>query len=61
VRARFRGSLNKAQFLKSGEIYKYAIDLWQTGITIRPGHRLRIELASADFPTYSRNLKYRRK
>jgi len=56
VRARFRSSLNKTQFLKRGAIYKYTIDLWQTGITIRPGHRLRIELASADFPTYSRNL-----
>ena len=56
VRARYRISLNKTRFLKPGEIYKYSIDLWQTGITIRPGHRLRIELASADFPSYSRNL-----
>ncbi|HEY2017648.1 MAG TPA: CocE/NonD family hydrolase, partial [Bryobacteraceae bacterium] len=56
VRARFRKSLTKAEFLKPGKIYQYTIDLWQTGITIRPGHRLRIELASADFPTYSRNL-----
>lgn len=56
VRARYRDSLTKIELLKPGEIYKYKIDLWQTGITIQRGHRLRIELASADFPTYSRNL-----
>ena len=56
VRARYRVSMSKPQFLKRGKIYEYTIDLWQTGITIRPGHRLRIELASAAFPTYSRNL-----
>ena len=50
VRARYRASLNKVQFLKPGKIYRYTIDLWQTGITIRSGHRLRIELASAEAP-----------
>jgi len=56
VRARYRVSMAKPKLLKPGAIVKYEIDLWQTGITIQPGHRLRIELASADFPTYARNL-----
>lgn len=30
--------------------------LWQTGITIPAGHRLRVEIASAAFPMFSRNL-----
>ena len=29
---------------------------WQTGMTILPGHRLRVEVASADFPIFERNL-----
>jgi len=56
VRARYRNSLNKAEFLKPGRIYAYTIDLWHTGMTIQPGHRLRIEVASADFPMFERNL-----
>jgi len=45
--ARYRNSISKAEFLKPGRIYAYTIDLWHTGMTIQPGHRLRIEVASA--------------
>jgi hypothetical protein len=38
------------------QIYKYKLDLWQTGITIPAGSRLRVEIASACFPFFSRNL-----
>jgi predicted acyl esterase len=30
--------------------------LWQTGITLSAGYRLRVEVASASFPLWSRNL-----
>jgi putative CocE/NonD family hydrolase len=56
VRARFRNSISKPEFPKPGRIYAYTIDLWHTGFTIQPGHRLRIEVASADFPMFERNL-----
>jgi putative CocE/NonD family hydrolase len=56
VRARYRNSIDKAEFLKPGRIYAYTIDLWHTGMTIQPGHRLRIEVASAQFPMFARNL-----
>jgi putative CocE/NonD family hydrolase len=56
IRARFRQSTSKPQPLKPGEIYEYTLDLWQTGITIPAGSRLRIEVASASFPLFSRNL-----
>jgi len=56
VRARYRNSISQAQFLKPGRIYAYTIDLWHTGMTILPGHRLRVEVASADFPVFERNL-----
>jgi putative CocE/NonD family hydrolase len=56
IRARFRNSTKKPELLKPGEIYEYTLDLWQTGITIPKDHRLRVEVASASFPLFSRNL-----
>jgi hypothetical protein len=56
LRARFRDSVTKPELLKPGRIYEYKLDLWQTGITVPAGDRLRIEVASADFPMFSRNL-----
>lgn len=56
VRARYRNSTHAPELLHPGTIYRYALDLWQTGIQIPAGSRLRIEVASASFPIWSRNL-----
>jgi len=56
IRARFRRSTKKTELLKPGQVYEYKLDLWQTGITIPAGRRLRVEVASASFPMFSRNL-----
>jgi putative CocE/NonD family hydrolase len=56
IRARYRNSLTKAELLKPGETYKYSLDLWHTGVTIPTGHRLRVEVSSASFPGFARNL-----
>ncbi len=56
IRARYRESFSKPTLLTPGEIYEYRLDLWQTGITIPKGRKLRAEVASAAFPTFSRNL-----
>jgi putative CocE/NonD family hydrolase len=56
IRARFRESTKAPSLLEPGKIYPYTIDLWQTGVTIPPGRRLRVEVASASFPFFSRNL-----
>jgi putative CocE/NonD family hydrolase len=56
LRARFRNSVHKPELLKPGQIYEYQLDLWQTGITVAAGARLRVEVASAVFPMFSRNL-----
>lgn len=56
IRARFRTTTKKAALLEPGKIYEYPIDLWQTGIQIPAGRRLRVEIASASFPMWSRNL-----
>ncbi len=56
IRARFRKSLQKPELLKPNEVYEYTLDLWHTGITIPAGSRLRVEVSSAAFPLFSRNL-----
>ncbi|MFQ6109273.1 MAG: CocE/NonD family hydrolase [Candidatus Aminicenantales bacterium] len=56
IRARFRESTEKPALLTPGKIYEYELDLWQTGITIPAGDSLRVEVASASFPLFSRNL-----
>jgi putative CocE/NonD family hydrolase len=55
IRARFRESMSKPTLTEPGRVYAYTLDLWQTGITVPKGHRLRIEVASAAFPNFSRN------
>ncbi len=56
IRARYRKSFSQPELLTPGSIEEYRLDLWQTGITIEPGQKLRIEVASASFPLFSRNL-----
>jgi putative CocE/NonD family hydrolase len=56
IRARFRESTKTPLPLKPGEVYEYSLDLWQTGITIPGGDALRVEVSSASFPNFSRNL-----
>jgi putative CocE/NonD family hydrolase len=56
IRARYRMSFSQPSLLTPGEIEKYHIDMWQTGITVPRGARIRVEVASAAFPTFSRNL-----
>lgn len=56
LRARFRKSMRQPELLSPGQIYRYTIDLWQTGIRIAAGARLRVEVAGAAFPLFSRNL-----
>ena len=56
IRARFHRSMSKPRLLNINKVYKYKIDLWQTGITIANGARLQVEIASAAFPFFSRNL-----
>ena len=39
-----------------GQIYHFEVDLWATAQSFPPGHRLRVEVTSSDFPRYDRNL-----
>jgi len=41
--------------IEPGQVYEYAIDCWATALTLPPGHRLRVEIASSNFPRWDRN------
>lgn len=56
MRARFRASTQCPELLERGHVYEYSIDLWQFGIRLEKGWRLRTEITSAYFPEFSRNL-----
>ncbi|MBD3179135.1 MAG: CocE/NonD family hydrolase [Candidatus Latescibacteria bacterium] len=56
IRARFRESTHKPELLEPEQVYKYDIDMWHTGITFKEGERIRVEVSSALFPLFSRNL-----
>ncbi|MGH9628552.1 MAG: CocE/NonD family hydrolase [Bryobacteraceae bacterium] len=56
VRARYRLSTKTPKLLQPGRVYRFDIDLCHIGVRIAAGSRLRVEVASAAFPTCSRNL-----
>jgi len=56
LRARYRDSLTEARLLEPGKAYRYEIDLWVTSSVFLPGHRIRVEISSSNFPRFDRNL-----
>jgi putative CocE/NonD family hydrolase len=57
VRARYRDSpRRRSEPLEPGEPTRFAIDLWDLAHTFLPGHRLRLEVSSSNFPRFDRNL-----
>ena len=57
IRARYRQGRNApASLLEPGKVYEYDIDLWATSNVFLPGHRIRVEISSSNFPRFDRNL-----
>ncbi|MGA2630811.1 MAG: CocE/NonD family hydrolase [Terriglobia bacterium] len=56
LRARYRNSQEKPEFLNPGEAYKLTLDLWATSNVFKAGHKLRLEVSSSNFPRFDRNL-----
>lgn len=54
-RASFRVSLEKPTPIVSGKIYEYTINLWPTSNLFQLGHRIRVEIASSDYPQFAPN------
>lgn len=56
VRARYRhGNDRPAELLQPGQPEKFEIDLWVTSNVFLPGHRIRLEVSSSNFPRFDRN------
>lgn len=55
IRARFRNSKVNLELIEPGKIYPYRIDLWVTSNLFKPGHRIRLEVSSSNFPRFDRN------
>jgi len=55
VRARERNSREKPELLKPGEVVRYTIRLGPTSNAFLPGHRIRLDVTSSDFPNYDRS------
>ena len=57
IRARYRqGKGRPATLLEAGRVYEYDIDMWATSHVFLPGHRIRLEVSSSNFPRFDRNL-----
>lgn len=56
LRARFREGLDKPQLLTPGQAYRYTVDLVGTAVVFQPGHRIRVDITSSNFPQFDRNL-----
>jgi putative CocE/NonD family hydrolase len=55
IRARYRTSKTHPTLLTPDQVYEFTIDLWATSHVVKPGHRLRVEVSSSNFPHYDRN------
>ncbi|HWK74292.1 MAG TPA: CocE/NonD family hydrolase [Povalibacter sp.] len=57
LRARYRAGNDKpASLLDAGKVYEYDVDMWASSNVFLPGHRIRVEITSSNFPRFDRNL-----
>ena len=55
VRARFRDGFDRPRLLEPGSVVEYTIRLRATAHRFLPGHRIRLDVTSSDFPNFDRN------
>jgi putative CocE/NonD family hydrolase len=55
LRTRYRNSLAEPEPLTPGQPYELSLDLSVTSNVFLPGHRIRLEVSSSNFPRYDRN------
>lgn len=56
LRARYRDGYQREVWMRPGEIYPLRIVLGATSNYFGPGHRIRLEISSSNFPEFDRNL-----
>ena len=55
LRARYRNGRTTPELLVPGQRYELRIDVGAIGNVFLPGHRIRLEVSSSNFPRYDRN------
>ena len=55
MRARYRRSPEKPEFMKPGEVYEIRIDPFPTANVFKRGHRIRLDISSSNFPRFDVN------
>jgi hypothetical protein len=55
LRARFHEGLDKIKLLTPNQVYEYDIELTGTANVFKPGHRIRVDITSSNFPQFDRN------
>ena len=55
VRARYRNGFDKPELIRPGAVIKYTIRMDPTSNAFLPGHRIRFDITSSDFPKFDRN------
>ncbi len=56
LRLRYRHGTDREELAEPGRVYEIEVDLWYTAHLFRPGHRVRLEVSSSNFPRFDRNL-----
>jgi putative CocE/NonD family hydrolase len=56
LRARFRQGLDKPELLQPNQAYEFEVDMVGTANVFQPGHRIRVDITSSNFPQFDRNL-----
>jgi hypothetical protein len=56
LRARYRQGFNNKVWMKEGEVYEVRVSLSATSNYFAPGHRIRLQVSSSNFPRFDRNL-----
>ncbi|HMI66426.1 MAG TPA: CocE/NonD family hydrolase [Cyclobacteriaceae bacterium] len=55
LRAKFREGLDKVRLLTPNQVVEYTIELTATANVFKPGHRIRVDITSSNFPQFDRN------
>ncbi len=56
LRARYREGFTQKVWMEEGGVYRIQIDMDATSNYFAPGHRIRLQVSSSDFPLFERNL-----
>ena len=55
IRARYRNGFERAELMKPGEVYRVGIPLPPISNLFKAGHRIRLDIASSNFPKFDVN------